>query len=591
MANIRPLLWLILFTFVMTIAISFTLSAAADTPSEEWTYPQIGVVIDTSSSMGPELQAFSRAWQNTSYPLYQSTPDTVQGRQAWPGCIHCSPLTATFRLFPFRDVVQAGTPTQSYGEFTQALADLEAGGGGTCPDNALGGLAAMGKSLPTRQMNSSDVLLVTDATPNGKRADYIYALKRLQKRGVNVHSLISGWCNDSPVPEAALQLLSVGTGGSFYRPEVGTDYYTDTLIAHNRAFATDLLMSRLGDVTNDIPDIIPFNIDSDVGGLSIELSAKCCRCLTCTRISPPAAQGRPDVTPPVQVTLRDPDGKVIDNGTQGFSQVSNSQRMLVSLYPPLTATLTPGTWTAQVSGDSPYEMLAMAHAAMHLAYLGPNNLPLNRASWIRAALDTSYETAVSPWLTATFRLVRVDGPAESQPVTLFDDGQHRDGEAGDGIFGGEIQPQAAGWWRLAAEGTLEDGSTFQRLAEVPFRVQPYRLPEPSAGAAKPNTTTPISFTLINDSPSGNNDTTFELALFSEQGWVLTDTIPASVTLAPGQQLTVTTNVVVPEDAAAGTLEEATLVAVSPTDLETSLSAVAEISVSAANELYLPLVIR
>ena len=45
--------------------------------------------------------------------------------------------------------------------------------------------------------SASEVLLFTDATPQGRRTAYAYIANRLLKRGVQVHTLSNGWCPPS----------------------------------------------------------------------------------------------------------------------------------------------------------------------------------------------------------------------------------------------------------------------------------------------------------------------------------------------------------------------------------------------------------
>lgn len=576
MSRARAVLFLVLFTLLLPLLFVQFLhrqaaDAAADSPTD--VARNVGVVIDTTDSMGPELNFFSSAWRD--------------------------PLTATFRLATFKDTAQYQGSTTSYDTFSQQLASLEAVGGGSCPDNALGGLLEMGKNLPTNKTLASDVVLVTDATPLGNRANYVYVINKMLRRGVNVHALASGWCSGAPIPEVALQFLAQATGGHYYKPAVATDYYTETVMVHDKLFATDLLLSHADSVSSGFPDTIPLAVDSSMTGMSAESWRGCLTCPYASTANTSVAV-HISASPGVQIDLRDPDGIVLDGTTAGFDQMSSSSRQLVRVYPPLTAPLKTGQWDIRVSGDGSYNLSVVAQSSLHFAYLGPGTVPQSQPSLLRVALGELDGQVIRRPLTEAFKLTPYDGVGATQSIDLYDDGKHSDGVAGDGIYGGMVQPTAAGWWRLAAEGKLADGTAFQRLAEVPLRVQSYHINSlMETASASPDVTLPITFTVKNDTAGTNvlaadgvvaaATTTFDLELFSEQGWTITDTIPASVTLAPGETYTVTTSVVIPADAPAGAVEESTLVAVDPNDLNSQLAAVAEVSV--IERVYLPLIVK
>lgn len=610
MTRFRAVLSLVLFTlllplFFMQFSRWGEATAAPATPTMSGI--TIGVVADTTESMGPELASFSSAWQDQSAGLSsnQTAIDAFVGAAPDTPAEHCDPicpyLTSTFRLVDFKNTAIYRGATTNYGGFGQSLSGLEASGGGSCPDNALVGLLTMGKNLPPSKILASDVALVTDATPFGKRSNYAFVMNKMLRRGVNVHSLVSGWCAGAPIPETALQFLTQATGGHYYRPAVASDYYTESLMIQDKLFATDLLLSREGSVSGEAPDDISFRVDSSMFGFSAETLGYV-GCLTCPLASLAQLPTGLSVTadPDVQIELRDPDGNVIDENVEGFSKLSSSSRQMLKLYPHDDEVLKTGAWNIRVSGDGNYQLVVVAQTGFHFAYLGPGSIPLSRPSFLRVALGELGGKGVLPPLTSTFKLIPMHGAASTQSIELFDDGEHGDGAAGDGIFGGMVQPTAPGWWRLAAEGELDDGSPFRRLAEVPLRVQQYRLTKPASILMGPDETRLITFTLRNEATpttgalaldeGAAETTTFELALFSEQGWTITDTVPTTVTLGPGEGYTVTTSVVIPPDAPLGAMEESTFVAVDVNDVNTGLTAVAETTVG-HNPLYIPLVVR
>ena len=592
MSRFRAVLFLILFTLALPVLfMEFTRwqTAVAAPPNKSWEAPNIGLVMDTTESMLGELAIFADAWQDAGARPESdliapgiSSPDAVNCHP------YCGPLTASLKLTGFRDEAMFLGSTTDYDEFTGYLGSLEASGGAGCLDNALGGLLAMSENLPAEKTPASDVLLVTDATPSGTKANFVYVFDRMIQRGINVNTLLSGWCPGAAMPEKALEFLTLATGGRYYRVEEPGDYYTITLMARERLFSTDLVVSEMGSVTDSLPDMIPIEVDSSMFGLGAETTLGWTGCLTCPR--PVNTTGVLEITAVggMQFQLVDPDNNVINASNPNFSQIGTSTRELLSWREPLTATLQPGTWHLRVTGNGSYAVSVAAQSSFHMAYVGPTSVPVNQPTLVRVLLGSQHEKATIPPQTASFRLVAMDGSSPDQSIMLFDDGLHDDVAAGDGIYGGMVTPIASGWWRIMATGDVGDGSSYQRLAEIPLRVQAVSVKGPDAASAKPNETQLVSFELTNDASAST--TTFELGLFSEQGWAVTGAVPAEVTLDPGETVTIHAEVVVPVDATNGMLEEVTFVAVATNDENTAVSALAEITVE-ANAVYLPMIVK
>ncbi|MEM8933831.1 MAG: choice-of-anchor X domain-containing protein, partial [Acidobacteriota bacterium] len=80
--------------------------------------------------------------------------------------------------------------------------------------------------------------------------------------------------------------------------------------------------------------------------------------------------------------------------------------------------------------------------------------------------------------TASLRVTSPDGTETVH--ALFDDGLHRDGEAGDGVFGGSFRPETEGLYnaQVVARGVTRDGRPFTRTAEhvVPVIARRMALP-------------------------------------------------------------------------------------------------------------------
>ena len=220
----------------------------ADTPAGVWGDPHVGLVVDTTASMGPELNAIAAAWQAQS-----------QSR----------PLPGTYHLVPFKDEAAYLGNTSNPVTFYNWLNALEASGGDACPDNALAALVEMARNLPPSLTPPSELLLATDAAPIGKRTAYAYLANRLLDRGVQVHTLSNGWCPDAQVNENALVFLTLASGGEFLLTN-GPNYLTDTLIVLNKIAATDRLGMFEGTVTPGNPVEFELEVDRSMTTLGVE---------------------------------------------------------------------------------------------------------------------------------------------------------------------------------------------------------------------------------------------------------------------------------------------------------------------------------
>ena len=558
--------------------------ATAAAPDALWGNPRIAIVADTTAGMQPVLNVVSGAFGDV-FVHADRDPST-------PNCheVPCGPLTATYQLVGFRDAPAYLGSTMDAAEFSALFSSLTAEGGGACPDAALEALQLLARNTPAGNLPATEAMLLTNATPQGERQQYVYTANRLNRRGVHLHALQAGWCAGAPLSPEIMAFLALATGGDTY-PLTATNAYTLTTIAFSRMLLSDRQGAFAGTVAPGEADLIPLAVDGTMTILGIDdddPNANCppwC-CLTCTVRGP--SSDLPGLAAPdmVQIQLFDPDGQEITPATPGVSLHTTGARTYLSYAPPV-GTLPTGLWTVRVSGSGAYVLNFDAQSSLHLSYLGSRSVPAGRTIPIRALVEET-SGALQP-LTVTFRLVTIDGQ-QSLPIDLFDDGAHQDGDAGDGIYGGPVVMPAPGLWQLQAQGQLSDGSPFRRLDPTPIRARAFDLPAPVTVPTAPGSSRQIAFTLANDPTTrGGVATTFDLAVFSEQGWTVTDTVPVSVTLAPGESRQITVTVNIPADALPGSMEETTLVAVPTNDIGLGASTVAETTVSYT--LYLPSVAR
>ena len=243
-----------------------------------------------------------------------------------------------------------------------------------------------------------------------------------------------------------------------------------------------------------------------------------------------------------------------------------------------------------MSGNGSFWIDLYADSSLHLAYPGRHTLPAGRPVPLRAALINE---SGDPGLvtSATFSLVSMDGQQEL-PIELFDDGKHGDGAAGDGLYGGPVLRDKQGCWMLLVRGQLKDGSRFTRMYPAPIRFRGFDLDDPSPISAVAGTQRTVNFRLVNGSADVNEGaTTFDLEIFSDQGWAITDTIPTSVTLQPGESINIPVPVQVPSGTLAGMSDNVVLVSAPTTDIGLATSATAVLDVVDAFEQFLPITLR
>lgn len=221
-------------------------------------------------------------------------------------------------------------------------------------------------------------------------------------------------------------------------------------------------------------------------------------------------------------------------------------------------------------------------------------MPVGRPLDVRVALllpaVQGLQSASAAWEleggTLESSFIPLHGGQSLQGGTLYDDGEHNDGAAGDGLFGGEAT-LSPGAYRLAIRGELTDGTTVQRVDPSPIRVRRFQLRSPGARQATPGTSVTQTFVLVNDQATEQG---YELLAESSQGWAQTNGVPVSVTLSAGETMTLSVPVLIPKGTSLGTVEESSLTVVGA-DLLTSEMVTAAITVVDSFDVYLPFVRR
>jgi hypothetical protein len=155
---------------------------------------------------------------------------------------------------------------------------------------------------------------------------------------------------------------------------------------------------------------------------------------------------RPNGTP---LNPGDPDVTFLDVGKIKYYRVDNPAA---------------GTWTGRASGEGTYYFTSSASSGLVADYQG--DVTLNSLMLQPFAVDLGM--AVS---SASFSLVNADGDF-FDCVEMYDDGAHDDGEANDGLYGGQYYPAGvSGTFYLQVEGQTLGGEDFRRSDLTPIRFQ------------------------------------------------------------------------------------------------------------------------
>jgi len=122
------------------------------------------------------------------------------------------------------------------------------------------------------------------------------------------------------------------------------------------------------------------------------------------------------------------------------------------------------------AGGGPFALVATLQTGLRLnAAVEPGGAAAGQPVTLRAQV----ESADAPQAVAVQAEVFADAADARETVSLFDDGQHGDGAAGDNIFAATWTPSAAGEFtvQVMATGTDAAGNPFERLAVLGVSVE------------------------------------------------------------------------------------------------------------------------
>jgi hypothetical protein len=206
----------------------------------------------------------------------------------------------------------------------------------------------------------------------------------------------------------------------------------------------------------------------------------------------------------VDLTLLQPDGTPVDTGDPDVMFLDVGKVKYYRVNDPAA-----GVWIARASGVGTYYFTSSAASPLAATYAGDVTLGAAVANPFFVELGMVVASA-------SFSLVDAEGTFVDT-VSLYDDGAHGDGQAGDGAYGGSYTAARPGTFYLQADGETSRGQAFRRISQTPIRFQNMRLVPPTTVEryAKPGDTFNYQFRVYNDT---SNDRCFALDLQTSQGW-------------------------------------------------------------------------
>lgn len=408
----------------------------------------LALVVDVTGSMYDEIEAVKEAMADVI--TYNE-----QDRDRY----------AHYNIVTFEDDVQVRLSSKDPNAARAVIGSLFAGFGGACPEASVSAL----DSLPPLMPGGGQAILATDADPLEGRPRLEAAKARLREKGIEVSVLLSGSCAaflaapGSLAPEAAeLAALtrdnggpgegsaSPGAGGlatidarqafhemasatgGLYIESLPTAQFVGAARAITARYATGAtLLSRA--MFRPAPDltVLPIPVDSSCAELLVLLNGSLGDATTLQLRRPSGA--------PVQLSDADV--------TAHFAPAVTVYRIAGPAV---------GAWSAEVttgSGQGYFELSALARSPRVVTLGGAPNRRAGAAGPLTVTLD-------GPGTATAFRLIRADGSVE-QSLTLFDDGLHEDGDAGDRTWGGLVTLAVPGEYRVALEG-VDGAQAFTR---------------------------------------------------------------------------------------------------------------------------------
>lgn len=415
----------------------------------------LGMVIDDTGSMGPEISAVKAQVG----AIVNSVVDTDDEPEQ-------------YLLVRFGDP-DVGPPfeTPDAGPFLGAVNSLFASGGGDCPELAFTGLL----QAVARSKRDSSLFLFTDASSKDALLAPAVIAAALIKQ-VRITPLLTGSC--SPI-DPGFVAVAEQTGGQlfFLSPfELGQVFDLVAPQLHGDFVTVARAQRTLAGGTVELP--VP--IDATMERAIFSLSA----------------------TDPVTLGVLDPDGQPVLAGQPGVTVRSFTGGRLVGVEAPR-----PGLWRVVLGGTGQANVAVQGNSPLRFPTFELVELvnPIHEAlaplagQPVLGATTTALAALRGPFAEVGFELLDTGGDP-IQPLDLELGNEHA---ALDEYVGSAVLPTQP--FRVAAVGLDEEGNAFRRLFPPIFRVQPIevRVVAGTLVEALPvGATTTLAFTVTNHGAPG-----------------------------------------------------------------------------------------
>ncbi|MBK8233331.1 MAG: carboxypeptidase regulatory-like domain-containing protein [Candidatus Eisenbacteria bacterium] len=418
----------------------------------------LALVVDVTGSMYDEIE-----------DVKEAMGEVIDYNEAHPSRF------PSYHIVIFEDDVLVRLSSRDAEETRAVLNNLQAGFGGACPEASVAALDSLAHLMP----GGGVAVLATDADPLEGRPRLDAAKERLRALGIEVNTLLSGSCEsfltsdgqnqdsghdqavssraDDPA-EGANRERTSGPGG----PTPISSELFDTIDA--RIAFSEVSRATGGLYVESFPN--PDFVDA-VRMIAQRLPLGATVVARDIQLTPPAADAQTIavdqscdellvllnhvIFDQTSLALRRPSGEIV---LPGDPDVRITYATGLASY--LIDDPAPGNWSAEVtclSGQGRFALTAMART--------PHDLDLGGAATRRAGTSAPLTVDLGGSGAPTaFRLLRPDGSTQ-QLLTLFDDGFHQDGEAGDRVWGATVAIEEVGEYRVGVEG-LDAGLPFSR---------------------------------------------------------------------------------------------------------------------------------
>lgn len=472
-------------------------------------------------------------------------------------------------LMPFNDPdVGPITVTEDAQEFLGAIASLDAGGGGDCPEKANTGMLQALTAID----EGGELMVVTDASAiDNHLAGSVQGLA--ESKEVKVNFIATGSC--SPIdPE-------------YYRTASATGGQVFVISGHEVENMTKLA----GFVVR------PSAVEALSATATLLASSK----TYAVAIDSTVTRATFSVSGTSNVVLERPDGSLVQPTDAGVEIVRVTGEDVYADNPERGAVIysitapTAGMWRVTATGDgrvsyrvsveSPltfpaFNFVELAGGPGHEGFARISGLPI-AGSAAQAAADLS----AAQVQTARFELRAEDGEViQNLDLNQIPDIQDAPAEFAGGslskkYFGGLIVPNKQ--FMVYAVGTDANGQPFQRLYPGLTKPRTVKVKAQPMGDLHPGQTTTYSFQVENLGPAG----IFRISASDEQGYIQRVT-PMFLKLGSYETKAVTLQMRPPADAVVGTVDTLTLAAQNLKSTDASNSAVVQAKIAAASPVQL-----